>query len=228
MVNRPHQPSGRPVATQRLPAALEQHGVAALEAQPADLDQRVGPRFKDHADHADGAADARKHQPVGQFGAQLLLPDGIVHRGQLFQTRADVAELVLVKLEPLERGRGQPFLFGLPHIDIVRFENLSCFRAEGGGNRQQRAVARLARRRGQRKTRLLGGVRRMAVSSARSGFSLVTCSAVGSAISLRSSPPLTAEASVTAVIAFRLVSIEPSSFVPSPSMLPRSPLFTPA
>ena len=69
------------------------------------------------------------------------------------------AELVLVKLEPLERGRGQPFLFGLPHIDIVRFEDLSCFRAEGGGNRQQRAVARLARRRGQRKARLLGGLR---------------------------------------------------------------------
>ena len=154
-----HDIKQRFIGMQRLPAALEQHGVAALEAQPADLDQRVGPRFKDHADHADGAADARKHQPVGQFGAQLLLPDGIVHRGQLFQTRADVAELVLVKLEPLERGRGQPFLFGLPHIDIVRFENLSCFRAKGGGNRQQRAVARLARRRGQRKTRLLGGVR---------------------------------------------------------------------
>ena len=150
----------RLVGAHRLAPALEQHRVAALEAQAADLNQRVRPRFKDHADHADGAADAREHQPVSQLGAQLLPPDGILHRGKLLKPRADVFQLVRVEFEPLERGRGQPFLLGLPHVDFIRLEDHVRLGAQRGGHRQQRAAARLALRRGQRETRLFGGMRR--------------------------------------------------------------------
>ena len=150
----------RLVGAHRFASALEQHRVAALEAQAANLNQCVRTRFKDHADHADGAADAREHQTVGQLGAQLLPPDGILHRGKLLKPRADVFQLVRVEFEPLERGRSQPFLLGLPHVDFVRLEDHVRLRAQRGSHRQQRAAARLARRRGQREARLFGGMRR--------------------------------------------------------------------
>ena len=45
------------VGAQRLTASLEQNGVAAFQAEGGNLNQRVGPAFKNDADHADGTAD---------------------------------------------------------------------------------------------------------------------------------------------------------------------------
>lgn len=133
---------------QRFPTALEQDSIAALEAQTANLNQCVRTRFKDDADHADGAADARKHQPVRQFRAKLLFADGVFHGGELLQAQADVVQLMLIKAEPLERRRGKPFLLGGFHVLLVRGKNVSGFRAQCRRHRQQRIIPNIARRGG--------------------------------------------------------------------------------
>ena len=131
---------------QRFPTALEQDGIAALEAQPADLNQRIRTRFKDHADHADRAADARKHQPVRQLRAKLLFADGVFHGSELLQAQADVVQLMFIKAKPLERRRGKPFLLSGFHVLFVRGKNVPGFCSQRCRHGQQRIIPNIARR----------------------------------------------------------------------------------
>ncbi len=52
------------VALEAFRAAAQDRGVARLEAQPARVGGHVRPAFIDHADHAQGNADARNLEPV--------------------------------------------------------------------------------------------------------------------------------------------------------------------
>ena len=60
-----------------LAAALEEHRIAALEGQGADLHQRVGPRLKDHAQHPQGAGLPGELQACIQLPAQVHPAQGL-------------------------------------------------------------------------------------------------------------------------------------------------------
>ena len=142
----------RRIGVHRLAPALEQHGVAALHAQPGNLHQRVRPGLEDDADHADGAAHAGEDQPVRQLRAQLLAADGVLHRRQRAQAREHVGKLRLVKAQALSDRRGQ--LRRGVKVQPVRREDLLPARMQRVGHGQQRAAAHRRRRRSQRKARL--------------------------------------------------------------------------
>ena len=65
-----------------LAPALEQHRVAAFEAERGDLHQRVRPAFKNDAHHPDGTAGAVQVQPRRKLLGILHLPKRVGQRGQ--------------------------------------------------------------------------------------------------------------------------------------------------
>ena len=151
-----HHVKERTVGAHRLAAALEEHRVAALEAQSGDLHQRVRAGFKDHADHADRAAHAGEHKPLRQLRAQLLVPDGVLHLRQRAQARAHVVELALVKFQPLQCRRGKAL--GLRRLQILRVRREDRLFAilQRVSHSQERAIAHLRGGCRQGKARLSG------------------------------------------------------------------------
>ena len=70
------------VGAQGFPAALEQGGIAAFQAQGRNLHQGIGAAFKNNADHANGAGNAVQVQARGQLPAQGGAADGVRQRAQ--------------------------------------------------------------------------------------------------------------------------------------------------
>ena len=66
-------------------AAAQDHGVAALEGQPGDVDGDVGAGLVDGGHHAHGHVDLAQPQPVGQGLAAHHVADRIGQGGEVFQ-----------------------------------------------------------------------------------------------------------------------------------------------
>ena len=113
----------RAVGGQRLAAALEQDGVAALPGQPHDLHQRVGARLEHHAEQAQRAAHPLQHQPVVELAPQGHLPDEIGHGRQLLEPVADAVELGRVEPQALDQRRGDAFGLGARQVLGVHLED---------------------------------------------------------------------------------------------------------
>lgn len=129
------------VGAQGFPAALEQGGVAAFQAQGCNLHQGIGAAFKNNADHADGAGNAVQVQARGQLPAQGGAADGVRQRAQRPQALHHGVELLLPKAQALHQGRGQPFLLGAPEILLVCLEDLRPVLQEGFRHGVQGSVA---------------------------------------------------------------------------------------
>ena len=86
------------VGMQRLAAAAQDDGVAALDAQAGRVHRHVGPRFVDEKDHAERDADLVDLQTVGPNGAGADLSHRIGQRRHVAQAGGGVAQ----------PGRGQP------------------------------------------------------------------------------------------------------------------------
>lgn len=91
-------------------AAFEDGTVSALDAEGGDLHHGVGSCLKNHADHADGNADALEDEPIVELPLQERAADRIRERLKQFNTLADVRQLFFIKDEALhDRGRDPGF-----------------------------------------------------------------------------------------------------------------------
>ena len=90
----------RTVGKPSLPAALEQHGVAGLQAQAGNLHQRIRAAFKYHCDYANGAGLPHQPKAVVQFTIIERFAQWVRHSGQLQQPVAHHSQLALVEKQP--------------------------------------------------------------------------------------------------------------------------------
>ncbi len=95
------------VGVQRLAAAAEDDGVAALDAQAGRVHRHVGPRFVDEEDHAERAADFVDLQAVGPDGAGPDLSHRVRQRRHLAQAVGGVAQPGRRQPQPIDLRRGQ-------------------------------------------------------------------------------------------------------------------------
>ena len=80
------------VGVDRLLAAAEDDGVAALDAEGGGVGGDVGPALVDEQDHAERDADLRDVEPVGPAAGADDLADRVGQRGDLVQRRGDVLD----------------------------------------------------------------------------------------------------------------------------------------
>ncbi len=132
-----------------LAAALEQRGVARLDGQRADLQQRVGPRLEDHPQHAQGAGHLGELQAVVQQPAQAHPAQGVGQGGHGLQAAGHLqrawrgssfSRLALAGDRP--RGLGAVLGIGLEHsfgplAEQFRRAAQGLVARTGGGGGQQ-------------------------------------------------------------------------------------------
>ena len=131
------------VGAERLAAALEEAGVAALEAERGDLDEGVGAGLEDDADDAEGAGGALEDEAGRELGAELEAADGVGERSEGGEAFEEAVELAGVerkaggerRVEPLRGGGGEVLAVG--GVDLLRAV------AEAGRHRGERGVADL-------------------------------------------------------------------------------------
>ena len=87
-----------------LAPALQHGAVAALDAQRANLHQRVRPRLEDHAYHANGARHAPELQPLVKLSVEKDPAHRVGKLLQLPKALDAVAKLRLVVAQPLLDG----------------------------------------------------------------------------------------------------------------------------
>ena len=80
------------VGVQRLAAAAQDDGVAALDAQAGRVHRHVRPRFVDEEDHAQRTTDFVDLQPIGPNRAGPDLPDRVRQRRHVAQPFGGGAE----------------------------------------------------------------------------------------------------------------------------------------
>ena len=131
-------PAERDVRRQRLRAAAQDAGVAALDRQRRRLDRHVRPALVDHREDADRhahAADADAARLLAQLDDRA---DRVGHRRDLLAADGDGLERGGVELESIDQRRGEAG--GARRIDVAGIGS----RSAGALSRSRRASARSA------------------------------------------------------------------------------------
>ena len=137
-----HQLPQRQVRLQRLGAAAQDAGVAALDGQRRGLDGDVGPALVDHAEHAQRHAHAPDADAAGLALQLADLADRVGHRGDLLAAFGHGVDDLRRELQPVEQRRGQAGgARGLQVLGIGLLQRRRV-RAQPRGQAAQRIVLR--------------------------------------------------------------------------------------
>jgi len=125
-----------------LAAALEEHGIAALQGQGADLDEGIGPRLEDHAQHAQGTAHAGELETRVELAPKRDLVEGIRQVRHRANALGHGVELGGIELQAPE-GRGIDEACGGADILGIGREDFRGAQAQLAGQAQEHAGALL-------------------------------------------------------------------------------------
>ena len=178
------------VAFETFRAAAQDGGVARLEAQPARVRRHVRPAFIDHADHAQGNADARDLEPIRPLPRGDHAANGVGQGGDLFKPARHGFHAGLGQREPVDEGGGAPSgLRPASRSRGVGFENMRHALAQRRGGGTQGAILLL---RGCQGKHARGGLRLLAdgeSSLARPSLSFVSAiEVIASTVEMRLQP----------------------------------------
>ena len=137
-----HQRRQRQVRLQRLRAAAQDAGVAALDRQRRGLDRHVRPALVDHREHADRhphAADPDAARLLAQAGD---LADRIGHHRDLRAALRHGLYRCGVELQAVEHRHGETGAGAGVEVDPVRFDEAGRALSQPPRQRHERGVAR--------------------------------------------------------------------------------------
>jgi hypothetical protein len=92
------------VAVSRLRPALQDDRVPGLDGEGRDLDHRLRPRLKNDAQDAEGRGDAAEGEAGRQLPREGHAAEGVRQRNDVVQTLHQVAQLLGVQDQALQRG----------------------------------------------------------------------------------------------------------------------------
>ena len=129
-------------------SALQDGAVSALDAQTADLYERVRTRLEDNPDHADGHRHPLQDQPLIQLPVQRDPAGRILQRHQTVDAREAVRQLMRIELQPFHHCRGDAGLLRALKILPVCLEDLILMLLQRKRGKTQRLIAhsRIGRR----------------------------------------------------------------------------------
>ena len=128
------------VGVDRLLAAAEDDGVAALDAERGGVDGDVGPALVDHEDDAERHADLADLQAVRPPAATDDLADGV---GKAATSSSDLGHLVDpagIQRQAIDGRRVQPQLGSRRHVASIGLENLVATGSQAVAERCQPVV----------------------------------------------------------------------------------------
>ncbi len=104
---------------QRLGAAAQHHGVAALQAEPGGIGGDVGAGFEDDADHPEGNAHPADLDAVGAPPHAGHLADRVGEQRDLAQAIGHRPDAPLVEGQAIDHRRRQAALAGRGQVKLV-------------------------------------------------------------------------------------------------------------
>jgi hypothetical protein len=151
-----HQRRQRQVRLQRLRAAAQDAGVAALDGERRGLDGHVGPALVDHGEDAERhphAADLDPARLLAQVGDGA---DRVGHGGDLLAALRHGLDACRIEAEPFQQRRGEPGL--ARRIEVLA---VGAHQRCGGGAEPTRQLAQgvVARRQRRSSEAMAGGAR---------------------------------------------------------------------
>ena len=112
-----------PVGLPCFRAALQKDGVAAFQAESGNLHERIRPRFKNHANHTDRAADPIQVEAIVQPGCQQRAADRLGQADQTVQSSNDFCQFGRIKAQSFQKRRCQTFCLTARQIRLVGCKN---------------------------------------------------------------------------------------------------------